>query len=241
MTEVIHRGDTGRAYNGIPMHAAPGVHEFAERLVSGRVPKGVRILDVGSGSGALAQRLHDAGFDVLGSDLDISDYKAETKAVQWNASGADLPEGAAPGEFDCVCAVEILEHVENPMQALRNFRALLRPGGLLVLSTPNIGHPRSRLKFFLTGEPSYFGRAEYYSSGHRCLLPDWMVELHLKEAGFERAKLAYAGSLGLGGTQKLVYGALQPAFRALRMLPSPRSGDGCVTFATAYRGVAVSE
>lgn len=217
------------------MHAAAGVHEHALRLVHARCEPGARILDVGSGSGALAQRLHDAGHRVLASDLDVSDLSARTDSVEWNASSESIPAVIEPGSFDVVCAVEILEHVENPLQALRNFRAILKPGGLLVVSTPNVGHPRSRLKFFLSGQPSYFGRTEYHSSGHRCILPDWLLELHLKEAGFDQLTTTYAGSLGLSGRQQLAWKLLEPFFRLARMLPVPRLDDGCVTFITAHR------
>jgi SAM-dependent methyltransferase len=155
--------------------------------------------------------------------------------VVWNASAETLSPAFEPGTFDCVCAVEVLEHVENPMQALRNFSTMLKPGGLMLASTPNVSHPRSRLKFVVSGEPSYFGRTEYFSSGHRTILPDWLLELHLKEAGFEDVRLNYAGSLGLKGKQKLLYRGLGPIFRALGMLPGPRVADGCVTFAVGQK------
>ena len=125
--------------------------------------------------------------------------------------------------------------IENPLQALRNFRALLKPGGLLVVSTPNVSHPRSRLKFLLRGEPSYFGRTEYFSSGHRTILPDWMLQLHVREAGFEQLRATYAGRLGLSGPGKVAYTVMAPAFALLGMQPKPRTDDGCVTFITARR------
>ena len=229
-TRTVHRADSGRAYRGIPVHAAEGVHAHAQALAARLLPPGARILDVGSGSGGLAARLHDAGFDVLASELDTTDYRAEPPVVQWDAAGAELPPGVSPSEFDCVCAVEMLEHVENPRQALRNFFTVLRPSGVLITPTPNVGHPRSRLKFLLRGAPSYFGRAEYYGSGHTTLLPDWMLELHVKGAGFEHVSIEYAGSLGLSGKQHMAYRLLEPALAALKLLPSPRTGDGCVTF-----------
>ena len=227
---TVHRADSGRAYRGIPVHAAEGVHAHAARLATRLLPAGARILDVGSGSGGLAARLADAGFDVLASELDTGSYRATPPVVEWDAAGHGLPPGVNGSAFDAVCAVEMLEHVENPRQALRNFFAVLKPGGVLVASTPNVGHPRSRLKFLLRGAPSYFGRTEYYGSGHTTLLPDWMLELHVKETGFEDVSLEYAGEMGLAGKQQLVYRAIEPVLSMLRLLPSPRVDDGCVTF-----------
>jgi SAM-dependent methyltransferase len=235
MTQVVHRADTGRSYAGIPMHAAPGVHEHALRLVRAKLFPAARVLDVGTGSGALSARLHDAGFDVLACDLDAGDYVAPPPIVEWDATRDALHADLAPASFDAICAIEVIEHMENPAQALRNFRTLLKPGGALIVSTPNVGHPRSRLKFLLTGAPSYFGRTEYFSSGHRTVIPDWLLKLHIAEAGFEDVRLSYGGSLGLKGAQKLAYSAMAPAFSLLGMLPRPRVSDGCVTFAVAYR------
>lgn len=228
--KTVHRADSGRAYRGIPVHAAEGVHAHAATLATRLLPAGARILDVGSGSGGLAARLADAGFDVLASELDTGSYRAAPPVVQWDAAGDGPPRGVAGATFDAVCAVEMLEHVENPRQALRNFFAVLKPGGVLICSTPNVGHPRSRLKFLLRGAPSYFGRTEYHSSGHTTLLPDWMLELHVKETGFEDVSVEYAGQMGLSGKQQMLYRVVEPLLSLLHALPSPRVDDGCVTF-----------
>lgn len=227
---TTHRADSGRSYRGIPVHAAAGVHQHATGLATRLLPAGARILDVGSGSGGLAARLDDAGFDVLASELDITDYRARPPVIQWDAAGDTLPPGIEPATFDAVCAVEMLEHVENPRQALRNFMALLKPGGVLVVSTPNVGHIRSRVKFLLRGAPSYFGRTEYFGSGHTTLMPDWMLELHVKGAGFESIDVGYAGRMGLTGAQAALYKVAEPVLGFLHLLPSPRVDDGCVTF-----------
>src|SRR3712207_7107653 len=68
------------------------------------------------------------------------------------------------GPFDMVVCVETLEHVENPRQVLRSIRSLLRPGDKLLVSTPNVTHPHSRLKMFLRGAPFIFGRSEEHTS-----------------------------------------------------------------------------
>ncbi len=232
--ELVHRATaSGRAYRDLPIHAADGVHEYALELVSSTGP-GQRVLDVGSGSGALAQRLHDAGFQVTASDLDPTDYWAAPPAYAWDAAGREVPEALGSG-FDVVAAIEVLEHVENPLQALRNFHDLLRPGGLLVASTPHVGHPRSRLKFLVQGTPSYFGPREFFASGHRTLLPDWALELHAKAAGFTDVSVSYAGSLGLPPAQRLAYSAILPAFLLSGQMPTPRRQDGCITFVTGRK------
>jgi SAM-dependent methyltransferase len=232
---ITHRGAaSGGEFDGLTIHAAAGVHDHALRLLRRHVPSPARVLDVGCGSGALAARLDAAGYDVLATDLDTSDYAARPPHLRWDVAGPDIP-GELRDAFDAVCAIEVLEHVESPLQALRNVHAVLRPSGLLVASTPNVGHPRSRLKFLLRGAPSYFGPAEYVDTGHRTLLPDWLLRRHLEATDFTVVEVSYGGSFGLRGLGRWAYRATVPLFRVLRAMPEPRTGDGMATFVVARR------
>jgi SAM-dependent methyltransferase len=128
------------------------VHEFILREVLNRYsPHSGPAIDLGAGSGALAVRLRDAGWEVRAADRDRQAYKADIPFIQ-----VDLDEGnfsALVGErkFGLITAVEVIEHVESPIGFLRNVTRMLKPGGLAVLTTPNIDNAPARLKFFLTG------------------------------------------------------------------------------------------
>jgi SAM-dependent methyltransferase len=233
---TIHRGGHGRFYRDLPIHAAEGVHEYAHTLLTREVPHGSSILDVGAGSGALSQRLSDAGYVVTAADFDLRDYRATPPAVEWDVVNPDIPPEITEGAYEAICAIELLEHVENPLQALRNLRTLMRPGAVLLLSTPHLGHPKSRIKFLLRGAPSYFGSAEYHDTGHRTLLPDWLLLRHLQSTGYVDATVSYAGAFGLSGWRSVAYRILRAWLGAARALPSPRSGDGAVAFVIARPG-----
>ncbi len=58
--------------------------------------------------------------------------------------------------FDYVACLEGLEHLENPHQAIREFRRLLKPGGHLIVSLPNILNIEERVKWLLHGYTSHF-------------------------------------------------------------------------------------
>jgi len=62
----------------------------------------------------------------------------------------------ADAEFDYVTCIEGLEHIENPQQAIREFARVLKPGGHLVVSTPNILNVEERMKWLLFGYTSHF-------------------------------------------------------------------------------------
>jgi len=60
------------------------------------------------------------------------------------------------GEFQYIVCLEGLEHIENPHQAVREFRRLLAPGGHVVISVPNILNIEERIKWLLNGYTSHF-------------------------------------------------------------------------------------
>ena len=215
-------------YQGHSVHAAPGVHEYAVELVRAALPDGGRVLEVGAGCGALALRLRDAGLDVVPTDLDPPHdwiHRLDLDAPEWTDQ--------TRGPFDMVVCVETLEHVENPRQALRSIRSLLRAGDKLMVSTPNITHPHSRLKMFLRGSPYIFGPAHYYQPGHITLLPDWMLTEHVRQAGFDGIEVRSGGEMDYSGVRRLLHRVELTLLRVVGLRARADEGDGICTFVTA--------
>lgn len=102
---------------------------------------GTRVLDVGCGLGFFSARLVERGADVTACDLGPSMVAATRERVGCRAVVADavrLVDYFEPGSFDVVVSSECIEHTPDPSEALRQMAAMLRPGGLLSVSTPNI-------------------------------------------------------------------------------------------------------
>ena len=225
---TVHRTAAARSYEGHDIHAAPGVHEYAVELAQRTMPAGGRILEVGAGCGALALRLRDAGFDVLPTDLDPPHdwiHRLDIDEPEWT--------DATRGPFDMVVCIETLEHVENPRKVLRSIRAVLRPGDRLLVSTPNIAHPHSRLKMFLVGDPYLFGPALYYQPGHISMLPDWMLTEHVRLAGFGDIEVTKGGDTEYHGLRRLVHRVEIALLRVIGLRPHAHRGEGICTFLTA--------
>lgn len=222
---TTHRTDTGRYFAGSPIHASAGVHEYAAELCREYLDPGQRILELGSGSGALAKRLQAAGYDVLATDLEPEhEWIQELDLNDWQSQ--DL------GTFQAIVCIETLEHVENPRLILRQLHELADPGTLLILSTPNVTHAYSRLKFLATGEPYLFGRDHYYSTGHITLLPAWLLAQHCEAAGFSIVRTDFAGELGYSRSfAGLLKRLLRPLWRASNRHRG--SGDGACAFVVA--------
>jgi SAM-dependent methyltransferase len=118
------------------------------------LPPGARVLDAPcGGAAALTLALIEKGFQAIGADVD-----PEAEALLGNAfSNVDL-NAALPWpehSFDAVFSTEGIEHLENHFSFLREMCRVLKPGGTLVLTTPNITALRSRVRFFGSG---FFGR-----------------------------------------------------------------------------------
>jgi ubiquinone/menaquinone biosynthesis C-methylase UbiE len=140
----------------VPTSPAPlahqAIHDTVAAILSDQ-PRGT-LLDVPAGEGALAARLIDAGFDVRCCDLYPEIFRLEGVDIHQGNLDAELPFGDR--SFDYVTCLEGLEHIENPQQALREFARVLKPGGHLVVSVPNILNIEERLKWLLHGYTSHF-------------------------------------------------------------------------------------
>ena len=110
------------------------------QMVQEVVPEGGRILDMAGAQGNFSLALAELGYDVTWNDLreDLVDYvklKHEKGNLSFAPGNAFELEFEQP--FDCVVATEIIEHVAHPDDFLRKLANLVRPGGYVVLTTPN--------------------------------------------------------------------------------------------------------
>ena len=132
--------------------AREGAHERVEELLRD-CPRGT-LLDIPAGHGALAVRLKGLGYDVCACDLYPEIFNATD--IEIRSGNLDRSLNYADGSFDYVVCVEGLEHIENPANAIREFARVLRVGGTLIVSVPNIMNVEERLKWLFTGYTSHF-------------------------------------------------------------------------------------
>lgn len=132
--------------------AHQAVHDTVVAILD-KLPRG-KLLDVPAGEGALAARLNAAGFTVLCCDLYPEIFRLPDVEIRPGDLNASLPY--SDHTFDYITCIEGLEHIENPQQAVREFARVLRPGGQLVTSVPNILNVEERLKWLCFGYTSHF-------------------------------------------------------------------------------------
>jgi SAM-dependent methyltransferase len=125
-----------------------------EQLPALVLSTGARVLDAPcGGAAALTHALTERGFDATGGDIDPEAATHLGQAFAKLNLNAPLPWPDL--SFDAVFSTEGIEHLENHFLFLREVRRILKPGGVFLLTTPNITALRSRVRFFGSG---FFGR-----------------------------------------------------------------------------------
>jgi 2-polyprenyl-3-methyl-5-hydroxy-6-metoxy-1,4-benzoquinol methylase len=134
-------------------------HDLLFRYLSQKDLSGCRVLEIGCGRGELACRLADQAHgprqlvatDFAQSAIKLGRQRASREATVglcWMV--ADIKRIALRGElFDTVISCETIEHVRDPVEALRELHRVLRPGGRLLLTTPNYFGPFGLYRAYL--------------------------------------------------------------------------------------------
>jgi SAM-dependent methyltransferase len=130
----------------------PGLHSTVMKILE-PMPRG-RILDCPAGEGALAERLVAAGFEVRSCDLYSELFRLDGVEIKRGDLSGTLPYTSE--SFDYIASLDGLEHIDSPPNAFREYQRLLKPGGHLIISVPNIMNVEERLKWLLFGYTSHF-------------------------------------------------------------------------------------
>jgi 2-polyprenyl-3-methyl-5-hydroxy-6-metoxy-1,4-benzoquinol methylase len=146
------------------------------RLLTAVLGPGAHVLDLAAAQGNFSLALAEAGYDVTWNDLraELADYvrlKHEQGTLHYAAG--DAFQLQFPHLFDAVLITEIIEHVAHPDEFLKRVAALVRPGGYIVMTTPNGAYFKNNLpKFSECAEPSLFETSQFKpnADGHIFLL-----------------------------------------------------------------------
>lgn len=166
---------------------------FAIRLALTHLRPGAAILDIGNAPGFLAWALHRQGFGIHGinlSDAWNSTYPTPALVREFNVRAVDIEREALPyadASFDAIMFTEVLEHIatKHPSRLLPEFRRVLKPGGRVIFSTPNVCN-LSNIVALATGLNVFWKPEMFYGSmdrHNREFTPSEVRQL-FRDAGF---------------------------------------------------------
>jgi 2-polyprenyl-3-methyl-5-hydroxy-6-metoxy-1,4-benzoquinol methylase len=119
---------------------------------------GRRVLDVGAADGLLSRPLSARGWKVTALEADASAAAAaEAHCERVIVADLDVAVPALDPDFDAIVCGDVLEHLAHPAPALRSLACALAPGGVVVVSVPNVAHLWMRLSL-LAGRFDYAER-----------------------------------------------------------------------------------
>jgi SAM-dependent methyltransferase len=116
-----------------------------------------RVLEVGCGAGATMRWLREHRDIEYAAGIELTSEAAESARGPFDTlitgdieTMTSLPEG-----FDLILALDVLEHLVDPWSVVARLRGALKPGGVMIVSLPHVGHFSVSLPLLLRGEWTY--------------------------------------------------------------------------------------
>lgn len=170
-------------------------------------PAGGTVLDIGCGNGHLLYQLRHKFSRLMG--LEYSAHRLEQAKINLSdlaftpiLGSAEDMSAIETGSVDCIVSADVIEHIPDVYAACAEMIRVLRPGGILVINTPNIAFLKKRLVLLLgrfpsTSQPNEgLGNKILFDGGHLHYFTFRSLSLLLERAGFEIVRRTGFGGLG---------------------------------------------
>ena len=173
-------------------------------LVRPHLRAGARVVDVGAGEGYFSKMVGDRVQAELGqppaSVLAACDLFPEFfryAGVVCDPINADGSLPYADASVDVVCSLEVIEHIKDQFAFMRELCRILKPGGIAIVSTPNVLNLNSRVRYLHSGftvlfDPLLMSSDDpRHTSGHINPVPYYYLAYQMRRAGFRSVTAHY--------------------------------------------------
>jgi 2-polyprenyl-3-methyl-5-hydroxy-6-metoxy-1,4-benzoquinol methylase len=176
--------------------SADAIYRTVSNMIRDRREQGV-LLDVGCGTGSLLQFVRDSIDRYVGADvIRYESFPADQEFIQ---ADLDAPRWPIDDAFaDITAAVETIEHLENPRAFFRELARVTKPGGLVIVTTPNQLSLLSKLTLVVKNQFNAFQNGSY--PAHRTALLEVDLKRIVLEAGLSDVRIRYTNSGRMPGT-----------------------------------------
>ena len=174
--------------------SGPEIGDLVARVVRSKGERFGIIVDVGCGQGALADKLQGTFDRYVGCDLVAYEGFPKTYGADFVATDLNRhPYPFSDAFADLVCAVETIEHLENPRAFVRELTRIVRPGGRVIVTTPNQLSLLSRLTLVTKNQFNAFQEAPGLYPSHITALLEEDLQRIARECGLEDLEVHYPG------------------------------------------------
>lgn len=178
------------------------IYHTCSALLKELHPEG-SVLDFGSGKGQFLKLAYSHNFRNL-TGTDIMPRPADLPSeISWTQADLNQEMPFENESFDVVVALEVIEHLENPRHMIRVLNKLLKPGGFLILSTPNNHSWRSILSFIIKGHFVSFLEKDY--PAHITALTKIDLRRLVEEQNLRFVRYAYVPKGNIPGMKGLTW------------------------------------
>ncbi len=153
-------------------------------------PENGQLLDFGAGQGDFLKKMTSSPFKFMYHGVDL--MYSKVTGVNWYVQDLNKKLQFKDGQFDVITCIEVIEHLENPRQMVRDLSRVLKADGVLVLTTPNNESWRSIISYIFRGHFVAFTDSSY--PAHITALNQTDLYRILKECGFQRMDVMYTDS-----------------------------------------------
>lgn len=207
---------------------SPQVYQALDR----HIMSGSRCLDVGCGDGhalgpwATERQVHYVGVDIAKSAVEATRARGLEAFLVEDSGRLPFPDGT----FDAAVSLEVIEHLFQPEALIGEALRVVKPGGVVIVTTPNVAYWRRRVDLAVLGRWNPFGYSlaikEPWNDPHIRFFSPGILRRFLRKIGCERVQVLGQGGNFLGHLpwigHRIRRGQGSAPYRALeRLLPSP--------------------